>query len=50
MFSVLRGYLNPGDEVICIEPFFDQYTASIVSSILCCRSALHLLFSSCVNR
>ena len=31
MFSVLRGYLNPGDEVICIEPFFDQYTASIVS-------------------
>ncbi|KAL7416880.1 pyridoxal phosphate-dependent transferase [Mrakia frigida] len=30
MYAALLAYLNPGDEVICIEPFFDQYTASII--------------------
>lgn len=30
MYATLLAFLNPGDEVICIEPFFDQYTASIV--------------------
>lgn len=24
MYAALLAYLNPGDEVICIEPFFDQ--------------------------
>ncbi len=30
MFSALLAHLNQGDEVICIEPFFDQYLASII--------------------
>lgn len=30
MYATLLAFLNPGDEVICIEPFFDQYTASII--------------------
>lgn len=30
MYAALLAFLNPGDEVICIEPFFDQYIASIV--------------------
>lgn len=30
MFSALLAFLNPADEVICIEPFFDQYLASII--------------------
>ncbi len=29
-YSVLTAFLNPGDEVIMFEPFFDQYLASIV--------------------
>lgn len=30
MFSALLAFLDQGDEVICIEPFFDQYLASII--------------------
>ncbi|CDZ96359.1 1-aminocyclopropane-1-carboxylate synthase, and related proteins [Phaffia rhodozyma] len=30
MYATLLAFLNQGDEVICIEPFFDQYTASII--------------------
>ncbi|ODO08936.1 kynurenine aminotransferase [Cryptococcus wingfieldii CBS 7118] len=29
MFAALTAHLEPGDEVICIEPYFDQYFASI---------------------
>lgn len=29
-YAALAAHLNPGDEVICIEPFFDQYFATIV--------------------
>nr|ODN97849.1 kynurenine aminotransferase [Cryptococcus depauperatus CBS 7855] len=29
MFAALTAYCEPGDEVICIEPYFDQYFASI---------------------
>lgn len=30
MYATLLAFLNQGDEVICIEPFFDQYLASII--------------------
>jgi kynurenine aminotransferase len=30
MYAALLAFLNKGDEVICIEPFFDQYLASII--------------------
>lgn len=30
MYAALLAFLNPGEEVICIEPFFDQYLASII--------------------
>lgn len=30
MYAVLTAFLNPGDEVIMFEPFFDQYLASVV--------------------
>jgi kynurenine aminotransferase len=30
MYSALLAHLDPGDEVICLEPFFDQYLASII--------------------
>lgn len=29
MFAALTAHCEPGDEVICIEPYFDQYFASI---------------------
>ncbi|KAI0347378.1 PLP-dependent transferase [Trametopsis cervina] len=29
-YSVLTAFINPGDEVIMFEPFFDQYLATIV--------------------
>ena len=29
-YSVLTAFLNPGDEVIMFEPFFDQYLPSVV--------------------
>ena len=29
MYAALCALIQPGDEVICIEPFFDQYFASI---------------------
>lgn len=29
MFAALTAHCGPGDEVICIEPYFDQYFASI---------------------
>ncbi|KAI9312415.1 pyridoxal phosphate-dependent transferase [Dichotomocladium elegans] len=29
MYATFAGYLNQGDEVICIEPFFDQYLSNI---------------------
>ena len=30
IFATLAAYINPGDEVIVFEPFFDQYTSNIV--------------------
>lgn len=30
MYATLLAFLNAGDEVICIEPFFDQYSSSII--------------------
>ncbi|KAK4684355.1 kynurenine aminotransferase, partial [Tremellales sp. Uapishka_1] len=30
LFAALCAHLHPGDEVICIEPYFDQYFANIV--------------------
>lgn len=32
MFSILMGYLDEGDEVIVMEPFFDQYIPNITMS------------------
>jgi aspartate/methionine/tyrosine aminotransferase len=29
LFSVMNGLLNPGDEVIIIEPAFDLYHAQV---------------------
>ncbi|CAN6613863.1 probable kynurenine--oxoglutarate transaminase Bna3p [Trichomonascus vanleenenianus] len=29
MYSAFTGFLNPGDEVIVFEPFFDQYISNI---------------------
>ena len=30
MYSVFTAFIEPGDEVIMFEPFFDQYLPSIV--------------------
>ncbi|PWN48309.1 PLP-dependent transferase [Violaceomyces palustris] len=30
MYSILGAFLEEGDEVICIEPYFDQYEAEII--------------------
>jgi len=32
IFSIFAGYLNQGDEVILMEPFFDQYIVRIQGS------------------
>eukprot|EP00158_Paraphelidium_tribonemae_P005943 Partr_v1_DN27596_c1_g1_i3_m30708 putative aminotransferase len=32
MFSTFQAFLNDGDEVICFEPFFDQYSSNITMS------------------
>ena len=32
IFACLQAYLNSGDEVICFEPFFDQYAPNITMS------------------
>jgi kynurenine aminotransferase len=32
IFSILQAFLNEGDEVICLEPFFDQYSSNITMS------------------
>ena len=29
-YAVLTAFLEPGDEVIMFEPFFDQYLATVV--------------------
>lgn len=34
MFSATQGILNPGDEVIVIEPAFDIYGAQVLVSFL----------------
>ena len=38
MLSAFMGLLNPGDEVIVFEPFFDQYVYVPYYHISCDRS------------
>ncbi len=30
IFSTLLGLVNPGDEVICLEPFYDSYVPNVI--------------------
>lgn len=41
MFATFAGFLNDGDEVICIEPFFDQY-------IVCSRMTMMIIMYTCI--
>lgn len=41
MFATFAGFLNDGDEVICIEPFFDQY-------IVCWRMTMMIIMYTCI--
>lgn len=36
MLSAFMGFIEPGDEVIIFEPFFDQYVIEIICDGLSC--------------